>query len=65
MHAADDPEWGEAIVATVVTTGPVSEDELYEWCADRLARYKVPKAFSFAAFLPRTPSGKLLRRSLR
>jgi O-succinylbenzoic acid--CoA ligase len=65
VHSADDPEWGEAIVATVVTTGPVSEDELYEWCADRLARYKVPKAFSFAAFLPRTPSGKLLRRSLR
>jgi O-succinylbenzoic acid--CoA ligase len=65
VHAVDDPEWGEAIVATVVTVGPVSEDELYEWCADRLARFKVPKEFSFAAFLPRTPSGKLLRRSLR
>ena len=65
VHAVDDPEWGEAIVATVVTRGPVTEDALYEWCADRLARYKVPKAFSFAAFLPRTPSGKLLRRSLR
>ena len=65
VHAVDDPEWGEAIVATVVTTGPVSEDELYEWCADRLARFKVPKSYSFAAFLPRTPSGKLLRRSLR
>ena len=34
-------------------------------CADRLARFKVPKAFAFAAFLPRTPSGKLLRGSLR
>ncbi|MDP9346097.1 MAG: AMP-binding protein [Actinomycetota bacterium] len=65
VHAVDDPEWGEAIVATVVTRGPVSEDELYDWCADRLARYKVPKAFSFAAFLPRTASGKLLRGSLR
>jgi o-succinylbenzoate---CoA ligase len=65
VHAVEDPEWGEAIVATVVATGPVTENELYEWCADRLASYKVPKAYTFAAFLPRTPSGKLLRRSLR
>ena len=65
VHSVEDPEWGEAIVATVVATGPVTEDELYEWCADRLATFKVPKSFSFAAFLPRTASGKLLRRSLR
>ncbi|MGZ6644173.1 MAG: AMP-binding protein [Solirubrobacteraceae bacterium] len=65
VHSRADPEWGEAIVATVVASGPVTEDELYEWCADRLASYKVPKEYSFAAFLPRTASGKLLRRSLR
>jgi O-succinylbenzoic acid--CoA ligase len=65
VHARDDPEWGEAIVATIVAGGPVTEQELYDWCADRLATFKVPKAYSFAAFLPRTPSGKLLRRSLR
>jgi acyl-CoA synthetase (AMP-forming)/AMP-acid ligase II len=38
--------------------------ELREFCAGRLARFKVPKAFEFAEALPRTPSGKLLRREL-
>ena len=34
-------------------------------CAERLAGYKVPKAFERVSRLPRTPSGKLLRRDLR
>ena len=38
--------------------------ELRAYCAERLAGYKVPKAFELAAQLPRTASGKLLRREL-
>ena len=34
-------------------------------CAESLARFKVPKRFEFVAELPRTASGKLLRRALR
>jgi O-succinylbenzoic acid--CoA ligase len=66
VHPRADPEWGEAVVATVVlrdgaTTGP---DELRAHCAARLASFKVPKAVNFAEQLPRTASGKLLRRQL-
>ena len=38
--------------------------ELRAHCAERLAGYKVPKAFELAEQLPRTASGKLLRRDL-
>ena len=66
VHPRADPDWGEAVVATVVlrdgaTAGP---DELRAHCAARLAGFKVPKAIEFAERLPRTASGKLLRRQL-
>lgn len=64
VHGRPDPEWGEAVVATVVLRGEATEDELREHAAARLAPYKVPKAIAFAAELPRTGSGKLLRRAL-
>jgi o-succinylbenzoate---CoA ligase len=66
VHAKADPAWGEAVVATVVARDGlyVSPDELRAFCAARLARYKVPKAIEFAPSLPRTESGKLLRREL-
>jgi o-succinylbenzoate---CoA ligase len=67
VHGRSDPEWGEAVVATVVLRdGAVAgSDQLREFCALRIARYKVPKEVEFAVALPRTASGKLLRRELR
>jgi o-succinylbenzoate---CoA ligase len=61
-----DPEWGEAVVAAVVLRDGVTVGalELREHCAARLAGFKVPKAIEFVASLPRTESGKLLRRQL-
>ena len=66
VHGAPDPQWGERIAAAIVlrTGETATADELREYCRARLAGYKVPKAFSFVAELPRTPSGKLLRRLL-
>ena len=60
-----DPEWGEAVTASVVLRAPADPQELREWVAGRLARFKVPKAVEVAETLPRNPSGKLLRRELR
>lgn len=67
VHGRPDPEWGEAVVATVVLRdgARATERELRDHVAARLARFKVPKAIAFASRLPRTPSGKLLRRELR
>jgi o-succinylbenzoate---CoA ligase len=66
VHARADPEWGEAVVATVVLRDGVeaAPEDLRDHCAARLAPFKVPKAVSFSDRLPRTPSGKLLRRQL-
>jgi O-succinylbenzoic acid--CoA ligase len=66
VHGRADPDWGEALVATVVVRdgARVDPDELLTHCAAHLARFKVPKAIAFAQRLPRTASGKLLRREL-
>ena len=62
-----DPEWQEAVAAVVVLRdgAKASAAELRDHCAARLANFKVPKRFEFADELPRTASGKLLRRALR
>ena len=66
VHGVADPEWGERVVATVVLRegDTATVDELRGYCRVRLAGYKVPRMFKFTHELPRTVSGKLLRRSL-
>jgi O-succinylbenzoic acid--CoA ligase len=67
VFAREDPEWGEAVIASVVLRGSaegVEADELRAFCAARLAGFKVPKAFEFVPRLPRSETGKLLRREL-
>ena len=62
-----DPEWQEAVTAVVVLRGnaTVSAEELRSHCGGSLAGYKVPKRVEFVSKLPRTTSGKLIRRELR
>ncbi len=60
-----DSEWGAAVVALVVAAGGVGADELIEHCRGSLAPHKLPKRIEFVAQLPRTETGKLLRRELR
>jgi O-succinylbenzoic acid--CoA ligase len=66
VYGRPDRKWGEAVVAAVVARDGVRVDpsELRAHCAQRLARFKVPKTFEFVEDLPRTASGKLLRRQL-
>jgi o-succinylbenzoate---CoA ligase len=63
----EDPEWQQAVTAVVVLAAgaEVSADELRRHCAETLAGFKVPKRVELASALPRTPSGKLMRRALR
>lgn len=62
-----DAEWGEAVHARVVLRDGMSVDPegLRAHCAARLARFKVPKEIAVVDALPKTGSGKLLRRDLR
>jgi O-succinylbenzoic acid--CoA ligase len=66
VRGRPDPEWGEAVVASVVLRAgaEASETELLAACRAALAPFKVPKTLRFVSSLPRTPSGKLLRRHL-
>jgi o-succinylbenzoate---CoA ligase len=66
VHGASDEQWGERVVATIVLRpgATATADELAGYCRVRVARYKVPKLFRFSLDLPRTESGKLLRRNL-
>jgi long-chain acyl-CoA synthetase len=45
--------------------GPDTEAELIAFCAQHMARYKVPRSIDFEAELPRLPTGKLYKRVLR
>ncbi|HEY5046176.1 MAG TPA: AMP-binding protein [Solirubrobacteraceae bacterium] len=63
-----DKRWGEAVTAIVVARpgAVVAGAALRAHCARGLAPHKVPKQVAFAAEpLPRTRSGKLLRKELR
>jgi malonyl-CoA/methylmalonyl-CoA synthetase len=57
----DDPEWGQRVVAVVVSSDSVEADELKEWVKGRLAPHKVPKEFHFTDSLPRNPMGKTVK----
>lgn len=61
-----DEEWGERIAAAVVLRGESAMDEagMLAWCAERLGGSKRPDSIAFLAQLPRTSTGKLLRRDL-
>jgi o-succinylbenzoate---CoA ligase len=63
----EDTKWGQVPVAFIVLRNAkkVEEDELRQFCLQRLAKYKVPKAFYFTERLPRNAAKKLLRRNLR
>jgi acyl-CoA synthetase (AMP-forming)/AMP-acid ligase II len=57
-----DPEWGQRLVAVVV--GNADTEEIRQWVRDRLRSSKTPDTVVFRAELPRTDTGKILRRVL-
>ena len=61
-----DLEWGEEVRAVVVRGGgEVTEDELIQYCHERLAGYKRPRSVVFIDELPRNVMGKVIKRDLR
>ena len=62
VYGVPDEEWGQRVVAAVV--GTATSDELDTWARERLAPPKRPKEYHFLHELPRTATGKVLRRNL-
>jgi long-chain acyl-CoA synthetase len=46
-------------------TGRVGADEIVAFCKERLAAYKYPRVVEFVSEVPKTATGKFLRRALR
>ena len=62
----DDEESGEVVKLCIVKKDPaLTEDEVLDFCKDRLTRYKWPKHIEFYSELPKSNVGKILRRVLR
>jgi len=62
-----DELWGERVHAVVVTKEEekVTAQELMDFCKDKLAGYKRPRSIDFVNELPKSATGKILRRKVR
>ena len=62
-----DPEWGSEPMAVVVLKKgeTATPEEIMEFCRERLAGFKRPRAVVFVDELPKTSTGKVVRKALR
>ena len=63
-------DFGEEVKAVVIprdrsAAGPALERELIDSCREAIAHFKCPRSIDFVDDLPRTPTGKLVKRKLR
>lgn len=61
------PKWVEAVTAVVVPKDgqAIGEEEIIAHCREQLAPFKVPKKVVVVDALPKTPTGKILKRTMR
>ncbi|MFN2373198.1 MAG: class I adenylate-forming enzyme family protein, partial [Cyclonatronaceae bacterium] len=62
-----DSKWGEVGRAFIVAEPgeKLTSEDIRDFCEGNLARYKIPKHFTFLNELPKSDSGKILKRALR
>jgi acyl-CoA synthetase (AMP-forming)/AMP-acid ligase II len=67
VFGTPDRRWGELVTAVVVLRpgSQVTTDELADHCRESLAGFKRPRRIEFAGALPKTVTGKALKRELR
>ncbi len=58
-------KWGETVKALVVTNDDVSEQDIIDYCREKMAHYKCPTSVEFRDELARTATGKLQKFKLR
>ena len=61
-----DPDAGEVPKAFIVKKDPsLTESQVKEWITDKVAHFKRIQVVEFLAVIPKSPSGKILRKDLR
>jgi len=61
-----DDDWGEIVIAIVVSTDKhLTSAQLDEFCLEHMARFKRPKQYVFVKALPKNNTGKILKTNLR
>ncbi len=62
-----DEKWGEVGLAVVVAAPDteVTEEEIIDFCKGKLGKYKIPQKVEFTDALPRTLTGKILKKDMR
>lgn len=62
-----DTHWIEAVTAIIVLKEgeKITEKDVIEFCKNNMTSFKAPKHVHFTADLPKNPSGKILKRTLR
>lgn len=66
VFGIDNEDWGESVHAAVVPVHEgVTADDIMAFARQHVAGYKVPRSVSFVGELPKTGSGKVLKRQLK
>jgi fatty-acyl-CoA synthase len=67
VYGVPDPRYGEAVTVSVILRegASLTDDELREYCADKIAHYKVPKYVLFVDEFPMTVTGKIQKFKMR
>ncbi|MCI5055711.1 MAG: acyl-CoA synthetase [Flavobacteriales bacterium] len=61
----EDEDWGEKIVAYLVVKKSLKDQDLKSWCKNKMATYKVPKAFVETSRFPKNAMGKVQKKELK
>lgn len=67
VYGVPDPVKGEIVKANIILEvgQQIAEEELIAFCSERMAAYKIPRAIKFVNSLPKSATGKVLKRILR
>ncbi|MHA1830573.1 MAG: class I adenylate-forming enzyme family protein, partial [Candidatus Helarchaeota archaeon] len=60
-----DETWGSIVRAVIIPKKKVTEQEILDYCKDKMAGYKKPRSIIFADKFPISPVGKVLRQKIR
>jgi malonyl-CoA/methylmalonyl-CoA synthetase len=61
----ENEEWGELIVAALVTKGKIETEALTAWLKQRMASYKLPRKYLVVPELPRNAMGKVTKNDVK